>query len=203
MTSSAGDHGTTSVLLASGSPQRSALLRQLGYDFRVQVPDVTEVSDGEATELARHNALIKARYCASERRSDELIVAVDTVVAVDGVVYGKPTGVEDARRMLLSLRGRSHTVVGGLVVLREDALEHVLHDATTVHFRGFSDQMLDDYMASGEWQERAGGYAIQGSGAALVAGVEGDFWNVVGLPVNRLLNLMDEQRITLRRHVHH
>jgi septum formation protein len=177
-----------SILLASGSPQRSAILEQLGLPFRVVVPEVDERDMGDPNELALDNARKKAAAVADQARADELIVACDTVVDVDGIPFGKPETAEDAYTMLALLRGRSHDVVGGLVISHPSSGEHFERAVRTkVRFRDFPEPLLQRYVAGGEWEGRAGGYAIQGTGAALVSGIGGCYQNVVGLPVAMLL----------------
>lgn len=182
-----------SILLASGSPQRSAILDQLGLPFRVVVPDVEERDMGDPSELALHNARLKADAVVDEARTDELVLACDTVVDVDGIPFGKPETAEDAYTMLALLRGRSHDVVGGLVIVHPASGERFERAVRTkVRFRQFPDALLDRYVAGGEWEGRAGGYAIQGTGAAMVSGVGGDYQNVVGLPVSMLLLTLED-----------
>jgi septum formation protein len=181
-----------SILLASGSPQRSAILTQLEIPFRVIVPDVEERSMGEPNELALHNARVKADAVASEARADELVLACDTVVDVDGIPFGKPENAEEAFTMLALLRGRSHDVVGGLVLRHPSGETFERAVRTKVRFRNFPDELLERYVAGGEWAGRAGGYAIQGTGAAMVSGVGGDYQNVVGLPVSMLLLTLED-----------
>ncbi len=122
------------------------------------------------------------------RFPDALVLGVDTIVALGGRLYGKPTEGAQARRALEALSGRTHAVVSG-VCLIEDGRSRTAAATTLVEFRALEDAQIDWYLACGEWHERAGGYAIQGRGAALVAGIEGDFFNVVGLPVATLLTL--------------
>ena len=140
--------------------------------------------------MSVHNALRKAR-AAVRQGEDELILGCDTLVALDGVIYGKPAGEEDARRILRILSGRTHEVLSGLALLR-DGHELSATERTQVTFRELGEQMIEWYLARGEWQGRAGGYAIQGAGAALVRSVQGDYENVVGLPLARLLDLCPE-----------
>jgi septum formation protein len=179
------------LTLASRSPQRRAILDQLGVPFRVEVPEVEELAEGDPGALAAENALRKARAVA-ERLSAGLVLAADTVVALDGLPYGKPTGEAEARAWLERLAGRDHAVWGGIVLIGPDGDEAVAQARTLVRFRALSAAEVDWYVASGEWRERAGGYAIQGRGAALVEAIEGDFWNVVGLPVAELLRLVPD-----------
>jgi septum formation protein len=176
------------LVLASRSPQRQAILTQLGVDFSVQVPDVEELESGPPHELALENAYRKASAIAASASAEGPVLGVDTVVALGARVYGKPADPEDARATLTALAGRRHAVVSGICLI-EDGRSRTAAAQTAVEFRALSDRLIDWYLASGEWRERAGAYAIQGRGAALVAGIEGDFLNVVGLPVATLLEL--------------
>ena len=119
-----------------------------------------------------------------------MILGADTDVALDGDILGKPETDEQAREFIARLAGRTHEVVGGIAVVRDGAVVTTAVEITRVHFRPASPALIDWYVTRGEWQGRAGGYAIQGSGAAFVAGIEGDYLNVVGLPLARLLDLM-------------
>lgn len=182
-----------SILLASGSPQRRAILSQLQLPFRVVVPDVSERDMGDPSELALHNARLKAGAVAHDASPRELVVACDTVVDVDGIPFGKPETADDAYTMLALLRGRTHDVVGGLVMTHPhtgESFERAVR--TKVRFRAFPDSLLERYVAGGEWEGRAGGYAIQGSGAAMVSGIGGDYQNVVGLPVSMMLLTLED-----------
>ena len=167
------------MILASRSPQRKAILEQLGFDFEVVVPDVEELEDGDPREMVVENALRKARAVEGD-----LVLGVDTTVVVDGRSYGKPVDEGDAKATLTLLSGRSHEVWSGIALNERTAAA-----CTTVTFRSLDQPLLRWYLASGEWRERAGGYAIQGRGGALVERIDGDFWNVVGLPVPELLKL--------------
>jgi septum formation protein len=122
----------------------------------------------------------------------ELTLGADTLVAVDGDILGKPADADQARAYVARLAGRTHEVVGAIAVVRDGALAHTAAEITKVHFRPASPALLDWYVGTGEWEGRAGGYAIQGAGAVLVAGIEGDYLNVVGLPLARLLDLVPE-----------
>jgi septum formation protein len=163
-------------------------------EFRAETPRVEELSDGDPRALVLENAGRKARAVPGER-----VLGVDTAVVLDGRVFGKPADEQEAETVLRRLSGRTHEVLGG-VVLREGSDERRDVCVTRVRFRTLEQQDLDWYLASGEWRERAGGYAIQGRGAALVAEIEGDYWNVVGLPVPTLLalspGLLRDQRIS-------
>jgi septum formation protein len=137
--------------------------------------------------VALENARRKA--AATETRAGELVLAVDTVVALDDRIYGKPANEHEARATLRALSGRTHMVVSGLALARNGDETRVATSVTDVTFRPLGDGVLDWYIATDEWRERAGGYAIQGRGAALVSGIAGDYLNVVGLPVTTLLDL--------------
>ena len=171
------------LVLASGSPQRRAILEQLGIEFRVAVPEVEELSDGDPRTLVAENARRKARSVDGDRT-----LGVDTAVVLDGRVFGKPRDAEEAETFLRRLSGRSHEVMSG-IALRERGSDRSEVAVTRVRFRLLEQHDIDWYLRTGEWRERAGGYAIQGRGAALVAEIEGDYSNVVGLPVPALIEL--------------
>ena len=183
--SSGGPQGP--LLLASRSPQRRAILEQLGIAFCVLAVDVDEIAVGDPVEVARTNALRKARAGAL-KRPRTTVLGVDTVVALDGEIFGKPGSDEAALATLKRLSGRTHEVVSGLALLRSDDPQ-VVHEVTEVAFRKLDDDVLRRYVATGEWRGRAGGYAIQGRGGGLVRAISGHYLNVVGLPVAALLDL--------------
>jgi len=175
------------LILSSGSPQRKAILEQLGVDFRVQVPGVEELTQGEPRRVVAENALRKARAATGP---GELVLGADTAVVLDGRIFGKPGALEEAETFLRRLSGRTHEVMGGIAVCEPDRGERSDVAVTRVRFRRLERPELDWYLATGEWRGRAGGYAIQGRGAALVEEIEGDYLNVVGLPVAALLRLV-------------
>jgi septum formation protein len=179
-------------LLASRSPQRRAILEQLAIPFEVVVPTYDEEPTGaEPVVEVERRAQGKARSVAAV--SAELpVLGVDTEVILDGQVYGKPADAGDAERMLEELSGKTHEVVSGLCVLTP-GWEEVRHEVTRVTFRTLTPRELGLYVATEEWRDRAGGYAIQGLGAALVQRIEGDYLNVVGLPAALLVNLLAER----------
>jgi septum formation protein len=176
------------LVLASASPQRRAILEQLGVDFRVAAPEVAELGEGEPGPLVLENALRKARSVAATAPDGSVVLGVDTVVSLDGRVFGKPRDAREAEDYLGRLSGRTHEVHSGLALVGPDG-ESTRGALTKVRFRELSQVDLDWYLAAGEWHGRAGGYAIQGRGAALVEEIEGDYWNVVGLPVSLLIGL--------------
>lgn len=179
-------------MLASRSPQRCAILEQLGIPFRV-VPSVhREVTvPGDPVATAERNARGKALEVAARgaARSDEVVVGVDTVVVLGEEVLGKAADEAQARDYLRRLAGRTHEVVSGLCLVSGDR-EECAHAVSAVTFRALDDDVIARYGASGEWRERAGAYAIQGIGSALVQGVRGDYFNVVGLPVPLLADML-------------
>jgi len=178
------------LLLASTSPQRRAILTQLGIPFDVVAPRYEERDspDADASRLVRDHALGKARSVAAEA-GDRPVLGVDTTVVLGGRIYSKPAHAGEAEQMLEELSGRTHAVVSGLALVTP-AWEHVEAAATLVGVRTLTPRDLAWYVATGEWEGRAGGYAIQGRGAALVERVEGDYLNVVGLPAALLVRLL-------------
>lgn len=181
------------LLLASTSPQRRAILTQLGIPFDVVAPRYVENDppEADAVELVRRHAREKARSVA-DAAGDRLVLGVDTAVVLQGRIYGKPAGAADAEQMLEQLSGKTHLVVSGLCLV-SPGWEVVEHEATRVAFRELTPRDLAAYVASGEWEGRAGAYAIQGLGAALVRRIEGDYLNVVGLPAALLVRLLAER----------
>ncbi|MEE9208005.1 MAG: Maf family protein [Gemmatimonadota bacterium] len=177
------------LVLASGSPRRQALLRQLGLEFEVRVTNIDETA--RAGERAQDTAerLARAKTAAAAPAMDEIVIAADTIVVADGSTLGKPRDEEEAVRMLVHMSGRSHTVVTGLAVRSASRVESAT-DSTKVWFRSIAEAEIRKYVATGEPLDKAGAYGIQGFGAALVRRVEGDFYNVMGLPVHLLLDLL-------------
>jgi septum formation protein len=175
----------TRLVLASGSPQRRAILGDLGLDFEVRVSDVAEQDAGEPHAVAAENARRKALAVAG---AGDLVVGCDTLVATGDQIWGKPPGAAAARATLRHLSGRTHEVVSGLALVRGGEVRETT-EITRVTFRELDEPTIDWYLATGEWEGRAGGYAIQGRGAVLVSRIEGDYLNVVGLPVAALLAL--------------
>jgi septum formation protein len=177
------------LVLASTSPQRRAILEQLAIPFEAVSPDYVEDDppDADAVELVRRHAEGKAR---SVHTAGRLTLGVDTTVLLDGRVYGKAADRDDAGRMLGELSGRTHTVVSGVCLLGAEA-EVLLHERTDVTFRVLTGGIVDAYVASGEWEGRAGAYAIQGLGGRLVERIDGDYLNVVGLPGALLVSILE------------
>lgn len=157
--------------------------------FEVRAADVAELEAGDGPQIALQNAARKARAVIGEPR--DTVLGVDTVVVLDGRIYGKPTDEAQARATLSALSARRHEVLSGVCVRGSEG-ERTAVARTEVDFRELSEELLAWYLASGEWRDRAGGYAIQGRGAALVRGIEGDYLNVVGLPLATLLELVPD-----------
>ena len=178
------------LILASGSPQRRAILGDLGLDFEVRVSDVAERDAGAPVAVAAENARRKALAVAGDG-AGELVVGCDTLVATGDQIWGKPPDETAARATLRHLSGRTHEVVSGLVLVEDGEVREAI-ETTLVTFRALDEPTIDWYLATGEWEGRAGGYAIQGRGAVLVSRIEGDYLNVVGLPVAALLALEPE-----------
>jgi septum formation protein len=179
------------LVLASASPRRAEILRAVGWDFEVAPANIDEsLREGEkpaayVERLAREKAEASARA-----RLFGLVLGADTVVVIDGEILGKPRDDAEARRMLASLRGRWHEVLTGVALVRaEDFRAVVVHARTRVRFAQMSDAEIDGYVATGEPSDKAGAYAVQGRAALFVEGIEGDYWNVVGLPVRLVYEL--------------
>ena len=181
------------LLLASTSPQRRAILRQLGIPFDELAPRYVEHDppEADAAELVRDHARGKAESVAGDANGRP-VLGVDTTVVLGGRIYAKPEDAGDAEWMLEQLSGRTHAVVSGLCLLTQ-TWEVCDTAATLVTFRTLTPRDLAASVAGGEWEGRAGGYAIQGRGAALVERIEGDYLNVVGLPAALLVRILAER----------
>jgi septum formation protein len=183
----------TRLVLASGSPQRRAILGDLGLEFEVRASDVAEEDEGAPRVVASENALRKALAVADAAGpdADELVLGCDTLVATELEIWGKPPNAAAARETLRRLSGRTHEVVSGLALVQRGDVRAAT-EITRVTFRALDERTIDWYVATGEWDGRAGGYAIQGRGAVLIKRIEGDYLNVVGLPVAALLELQPQ-----------
>lgn len=175
------------IILASTSPRRRALLEQIGLKYKLAAPDVDETVDDGLSPAAQVEAisLRKARAVRARTGENALIIAADTVVSLEGEVLGKPRDETSAFRMLSALSGNRHQVYTGLTVVWGER-EITRHEVTTVAFRELDPAEIESYIATGEPMDKAGAYGIQGVGALLVSGIEGDYFNVMGLPVFRL-----------------
>jgi septum formation protein len=181
------------ILLASTSPQRRAILEQLQIPYDAVAPTYEEDDppEADAVELVKAHAEGKARSVA-EDAGERPVLGVDTAVVLGGRIYGKASNAEEAAEMLDRLGGKTHMVVSGLCLLTP-GWEVVDHEATRVQFRPLTPRDIARYVASGEWEGRAGAYAIQGLGGGLVEELEGDYLNVVGLPASLLVRLLADR----------
>lgn len=185
------------IVLASSSPRRRQLLKQVGVSFEVSDPGEVETASGGLEEQAVGNALSKARKIA-EQREEGIVVAADTVVVFEGKVLGKPVGAEEAMSMLGKLSGNVHRVITGLAVVdASSGKAETDYGETIVHIRPLSQDEIAAYVATCEPFGKAGGYAIQGVGALLVEEIRGCFYNVVGLPLSRLGELLKRFNVQL------
>ena len=182
------------LVLASASPQRHAILTQLGIAHVVRPTTADEDDAGEPYAVAAANARRKAmagrQALGPEESPGAVVLGCDTVVALDGRIYGKPGDAAQAASYLDDLAGRTHEVLGAIALATPDGALRERTEVTSVTFAALDEDAIERYAATGEWQGRAGGYAIQGSGAAIVERIEGDYLNVVGLPVHSLRALV-------------
>ena len=178
------------IVLASGSPRRSQLLEMLGVPFRVVVPEVDETrNSGEAPDVYVVRLARAKAAAVAARELGSLVLGADTTVEVRGEVLGKPTTTAEATAMLGKLQGRTHHVFTAVAMVGDGRIEHAL-DVTDVTFRQLDAPTIAAYVATGEPMDKAGAYAVQGRGAALVDWIRGDFFGVMGLPVRLVLELL-------------
>ena len=182
------------LILASGSPRRQQYFLDLGLDYTVDTPDIDEkaVEWKIPAEYALKTAYCKACAVAERWPAGTVIVAADTIVALDNTIYPKPADAEDAVRILKELSGRTHRVMTGVAVAEVGGAVQVQVASTEVRFRELSESEIRNYVATGEPLDKAGAYGIQGEGAKLVEGTQGDWHNVVGLPLNMLLTMLEK-----------
>jgi septum formation protein len=188
--------GAPPLILASGSPRRRELLRLLGLPFQVQVSHALEppFAGGDPGEYAAELALAKARQVAAARRRRATVLGADTVVVLEGRVFGKPADDAEAAAMLAALSGRTHQVITGVALIGpEPGREETVAVRTDVTFRTLSPEQIARYVASGEPRDKAGAYAIQGRAAPLITGLAGCYFNVVGLPLAIVAELLAER----------
>ena len=179
------------IILASQSPRRRELLERMGLPFRTITPDIDEHMERELPpgELVAAISAEKAGAVAAQAGPDAVVIAADTVVALDGAVLGKPADELDAFKMLSALSGVRHQVYTGVTVCRGGE-KQTAHEVTDVTFRELSEEEIEHYIATGEPMDKAGAYGIQGYGALLIQGISGDYYNVMGLPVCRLSGML-------------
>ena len=179
------------VILASSSPRRKAILNHLGWNFETISPDIDETQhDGETpAALVRRLAMLKGQSVSKKLSGKALIVAADTVVSLNGRIYGKPGNNDDALSMLRSLSGHTHTVYSSVALLMQNKIL-CDYDKADVTFRNLDEDTLKAYIATGEPLGKAGAYAVQGRGGLLVKELKGDYTTIVGLPVILLCNML-------------
>ncbi|MBR3384552.1 MAG: septum formation protein Maf [Atopobiaceae bacterium] len=181
------------MILASASPRRIDILHQVGLSPTVSPQDVDEtpLPDEHPTALVERLSRAKARACVEATATDELVIAADTIVwDEDGDVLGKPADPEEARTMLRTLSGRTHHVSTGVCLLAGD-VERSFVETTDVTFLELTDDQIDAYVATGDPLDKAGAYGYQSLGCTLVEGIRGDYYNVVGLPIGRLMRELE------------
>lgn len=183
------------LILASSSPRRAEILRNAGIAFDVTATDVDEsrLAGERPDDYVRRLAASKARAALKPVSGSAIVIGCDTVVVVEGSVLGKPASADQARQTLRRLSGRSHDVLTGLAAIRlPDGAERILEETTRITFASLSDQEIEDYISTGEPFGKAGAYAIQGCAGKFVTRVEGDYFNVIGLPLPRLYAILRE-----------
>lgn len=188
------------LILASASPRRKALLKQIGLEFEAYPADIDENSLGYmdagkyAEEMSRRKALMVAKDFYGATDEEHLILGADTTVEIDGTILGKPEDYDDAVRMLESIQGKWHRVITGITLVNAKNRE-VLTDSemTRVKIRSMTPEMIQAYLRTGESLDKAGAYGAQGYGSLIVERVEGCFFNVIGLPIYKLSRLLEQQ----------
>ena len=183
------------LILASSSPRRAEILRNAGIQFSVlsSAVDETAVPGESPQDLVRRLALAKMELVAARAVGPAIVIAADTIVALEGAILGKPRTSEDARQMLAKLSGRTHTVVTGVSLIRlPDVERREFIETTQVHFASVSKEEIAKYLSSGEPFDKAGAYAIQGLGGRFIPRIDGCYFNIVGLPLARLCKELTE-----------
>ena len=179
------------VILASASPRRKELLGLFGVPFVIRAADIDETMDPDRTPFDEVGRVSRLKALATAREADDLVIAADTIVVCGGTVLGKPKDEADAVSMLERLSGRDHQVMTGVTVLRDDKAV-TFTEVTDLHFRELTAREIARYVASGEPMDKAGSYGIQGGAALFCTGMTGDYYNVMGLPVCRLGQVLRE-----------
>ncbi len=173
------------LILASASPRRKELLEKFGVPFLIRAADIDETMDPNKAPYDEVGRVSKCKALATPREEGDTLIAADTIVVCEGKVLGKPHDKEEAKAMLRLLSGRDHQVMTGCTVLRGERSE-TFTEVTDIHFRPLSEKEIDRYVASGEPMDKAGAYGIQGGAALFCERMVGDYYNVMGLPVCRL-----------------
>ena len=177
------------LILASASPRRQELLKVMGLPFMVRVADIDETMDPNAAPYDEVARVSRLKAQAIPQEDGDIVIAADTIVVCEGKVLGKPRSEEDAMAMLRLLSGRDHQVMTGCTILRGDAAE-TFTEVTDLHFRKLSEKEIGRYVASGEPMDKAGSYGIQGGAALFCTHMVGDYYNVMGLPLCRLHQML-------------
>lgn len=187
------------IILASASPRRQEILKNIGLQFEVLVSDADESKiDKNAVPVSiyvQELAMLKALSAAEKlKNKNSLIISADTVVYLDGKILGKPKNEDNAREMLKFLSGKCHSVFTGICVMDAKTLKSICaNEETKVYFKELSEERIDDYVRTKEPLDKAGAYAVQGLGGMLIDKTEGDFINVIGLPAKKLFNILEKE----------
>lgn len=180
------------IILASASPRRKEILENASVKFKVMISSIEELTlDGESPcQMVMRLAFEKGMDIASIQKSD-LIISADTIVVIDNTVLGKPKNEIEARKMITSLSGRTHQVITGISLINLDNNKKIIdYVISNVKFKNLSEEDINDYIRTKESLDKAGAYGIQGYGALLVDEIQGDYFNIVGLPISRLSDLL-------------
>ena len=184
------------IILASASPRRKELLQKLCDNFIVDASDAKEIQFADSPkELAVRNAKVKAESIA-QKHSDDIVIGADTIVVLDGKIFGKPDGTDGAKKMLRELSGKKHEVITGLAIVNQGRT-FMTAEVTEVFFGAMTDEEISEYVATGEPLDKSGSYALQGGAAKFIEKINGDWSNVVGLPLYRLRLLAKSSGINL------
>lgn len=179
------------ILLASQSPRRREILQQIGIPFTVEPALIAETFDRKDPLSAPQQLAEQKALAVSARFPHRWVLGYDTLVFLDQNPLGKPQNTDEARKMLQMLRNRTHQVITGICLSQNNQIIHSSQETTQVTFRNYRNHEIDDYIASEEPMDKAGAYGIQGRGARLVQKIDGCYYNVVGLPVNKTLGILD------------
>jgi septum formation protein len=178
------------LVLASGSPRRSEIMNSVGWEFTKDVPDIDESErEGEEAEAYVQRLAREKAEAIGFFHPDQIVLAADTTVVIDGRIIGKPTDLEDARRMLRMLSGNWHEVLTGIAVMKDGRAEVGLQ-RTRVKFASMNEDEIDFLAENGDPLDKAGAYAVQAQAALFIEGIEGDYWNVVGLPISLVYDMV-------------
>ena len=179
------------LILASASPRRKELLEKFGVPFEIRVADIDETMDDSLLPYDEVGRVSRSKALAVRREKGDIVIAADTIVVCENRVLGKPHDAEEAKAMLRLLSGRDHQVMTGCTVLRDEKCE-TFTEVTDLHFRVLRESEIDKYVQSGEPMDKAGAYGIQGGAALFCQRLSGDYYNVMGLPVCRLGEVLRE-----------